>query len=368
MKVLLLWDRMGDYHRARWKALQQLLGNENVFGADLLFADNLYKWENTNNQQNYVCLSGNDVQQKSVYGQLKRFIQFVKKNDINTFCIPGYGRLIYVLILLWSWIHSKKIIMFAESWYPNKIKVFDRVKGLFVRVTTNFVFVSGERAKQHFIQNLNYDAKSILTGYSVVDNEHFSKTDNLIPSSQLIKSPFFNNPSKTLLCIARFAPEKNLEILIDAFAKSNLLKVGYGLMIIGGGPLKDQLVKQIEILNMQNHIFLHEWVSYKELPGFYQQASCFVLPSNFEPWGLVVNEAMSAGLPVIVSDAVGAVPELCKETNSWIFESENEAQLINVLNILGEISEEKLSQMGQSSQEIIIDYTCEIWAKKIAEA
>jgi 1,2-diacylglycerol 3-alpha-glucosyltransferase len=104
---------------------------------------------------------------------------------------------------------------------------------------------------------------------------------------------------------------------------------------------------------------------YGDLPDMYAAATCFILPSSFEPWGLVVNEAMAAGLPIILSDAVGALPDLLTPENGWSFNHNSVADCVRCLNQLAATSPDQLSQMGASSRQIIQAFTPATWADKV---
>ena len=65
-KLLLLWDRMGDYHRARWWALRQLVGADNCLAADYGMGDGLYQWENIRQSDKYFCLVAKPVEEVGV--------------------------------------------------------------------------------------------------------------------------------------------------------------------------------------------------------------------------------------------------------------------------------------------------------------
>jgi glycosyltransferase involved in cell wall biosynthesis len=137
------------------------------------------------------------------------------------------------------------------------------------------------------------------------------------------------------------------------------------LKIVGGGPQKELLKNMIG----ESNIELTDWLKYDKLPDLYASSSCFILPCIFEPWGLVVNEAMAAGLPVILSNEVGALPDLLEEDNNgWSFDAKNKKELINILNKLNNLSSDKIQKMGERSEEIISDFTTEIWAEKIVKA
>jgi 1,2-diacylglycerol 3-alpha-glucosyltransferase len=348
-KLLLIWDRMGDYHRARWDALSTEIGKENCFAADLGSGDGLYQWANTKDNPNYFRLSPFAVDKVPANAALKAFKQIVRQHNITHVCIPGYGRLVYCMMLVYCRAKGIKTLMFAESWYPGNY-IFDKLKGLFIRLTANRCLVSGKRAAEHFRQRLGIKKHKIVEGYSVVDNVHFAS------------SPIAKTHPRQLLCVARFAPEKNLHTLIEAFKKSELSN-SWTLRIVGGGPLADGL----KALVGNAPILLDHWLHYDELPDMYAAASAFVLPSAFEPWGLVVNEAMAAGLPIVVSDQVGALPDLLENnTNGWSFLFDDAGELSDIFNRLTKLSPTELGQMGQASKNIISRFTPQGWAQSIA--
>ncbi|WP_373551435.1 glycosyltransferase family 4 protein [Haliscomenobacter sp.] len=348
-KFLLVWDRMGDYHRSRWKALADAVGNANVIACDLGKSDTLYQWENSEKEHNYFLLSNRPVNQVKPWHVLGAFVALIRKQGITHVCIAGYGRLAYLAMIIVAKMTGKKVLLFAESWYASN-RVADNLKGLFIRLFVDAFLVSGNRAKAHFSGRLGISPEKIAEGYSVVDNVHFSNM-----------SPGRGDISPTLLCVARFAAEKNLSLLIEAFQTSALLANGWELKIVGGGPLKAEMENKINTTQIK----LLDWVSYEELPSLYHNSNCFILPSLFEPWGLVVNEAMAAGLPIIVSEQCGCAPDLVQTTNGWIFDAKDKVSLDIVFNNLSLLSSEQLTQKGQSSQEIIANYTPEVWAKNV---
>lgn len=347
-RYLLLWDRMGDYHRARVREVAKLAGEENVWAGDLGSSDGMYGWESGSGYGNYFRLSDKNVEKVGALEGWSAFRSLVRKERITHVCIPGYGRASYILMLVWSRLSGREVLMFAESWYPGR-KFTDRLKGWLVRKFTHRLLVSGERAKEFFSQRLNYPADRIATGYSVVDNEHFAswKGDKASPPH--------------LLCVARFSGEKRPLMLIRAFKRSKLAEK-WRLIMVGGGPLKSKMAKESEGAN----IALVDWLSYTDLPGLYGRASCLILPSSFEPWGLVVNEGMAAGLPVILSEQVGALPDLLREgENGWVFKSGDEDDLVRVLDLLADSKQGELDEMGRNSKRLIGEYSVENWALRI---
>ena len=82
------------------------------------------------------------------------------------------------------------------------------------------------------------------------------------------------------------------------------------LAFVGAGPERERLTAFVERHEVPDVYFLGFW-NQSELPRIYGACDVFVLPSENESWGLVVNEAMCAGLPVVVSEEVGAAADLC---------------------------------------------------------
>ena len=110
------------------------------------------------------------------------------------------------------------------------------------------------------------------------------------------------------------------------------------------------------------------FVQYPDLPRWYAEASCFVHASLIEPWGLVVNEAMAAGLPVIVSRTCGCAADLVQEgVNGWTFDPTDKLGLAELMRRIS-ASPEQAKLMGESSRRIIRDWGTERFAAGVLAA
>ena len=342
--ILLLWDRMGEYHLARWRALQKATPAQ-VFAADFLVSDQMYGWKSLNVEGHYRFAVDEQGRPRSA---LMACVRCIREKNIQTVCIPGYGRLSYVLLILLCWLMGRKVLLFAESWYPGH-PWKDAFKGAFLRTFVHGYLVSGVRARDHFRDRLRIPEERMRMGYSVVDNAHFAS----IP-----RKP----DPRTLLCVARFTPEKNLLALVEAFDGSRLPEEGWRLKLVGGGPLVDRLKNWAGSTDSGE---LMDWVSYQDMPQLFATATACILPSTFEPWGLVVNEAMAVGCPVLVCDQVGAAPDLITPETGWVFELHPTCDIRKALNIMAETLPEEREAMGQRGKERIQGFSCEIWAQHL---
>lgn len=348
--VLLIWDRAGDYHLARFRALSNLYPDGEVLLADLGSADGLYGWKHDLNERSgFHTLSDKPVEKADLFRRFSHFRKLITEKDIRIVGLSGYGRIEYLIFLVWCWFKGIRVVLFAESWYGESGFV-NALKGFFLDFTCHGFLVSGKRARHHFEFRLGIPSENIKTGYSVVDNRHFDQITDV-------------EREKILLCVARFAPEKNLEILISAFKKSDLSKT-WKLILVGGGPLQDKLQ---ELIGDFSSIHLHSWLSYEALPLIYAQASFFILPSKFEPWGLVVNEAMAANLPVAVSDACGCTPDLVGLENGFTFDENDEGNIVAVMDAIAATTESERKKMGRIGRQKIENYSPENWARNFIQ-
>jgi glycosyltransferase involved in cell wall biosynthesis len=143
--------------------------------------------------------------------------------------------------------------------------------------------------------------------------------------------------SPVILYCGKLIPEKSPEVLLQALAEVSQANPGNpkaSLLYVGDGIMRGHLEEQAKTLAPGQVHFLG-FRNQTELPALYELCDLFVLPSIFEPWGLVVNEVMNAGKPVIVSDHVGCGPDLVTAgENGAIFPANDVSGLSKILEDL----------------------------------
>lgn len=193
---------------------------------------------------------------------------------------------------------EKNSVVIESSYYESKIT---GLKGFMKKIflsRISKVYASGISQKK-ISDALGFKGSTVITKGVGVFN--------------YIKQPAFVRRQKVenFLYVGRFAACKNLKFLIRAFNELPKLK----LFMVGFGPQEEEL----RLMSKQNVIFLGE-IKNKLLSDVYQKMDVFVLPSISEPWGLVVEEALNNGLPVLVSDRVGCAEEIINiNKNGLIF-------------------------------------------------
>ncbi|OAD20374.1 glycosyl transferase group 1 protein, partial [Candidatus Thiomargarita nelsonii] len=162
---------------------------------------------------------------------------------------------------------------------------------------------------------MGFPEKKIFLGYDAVDNDYFHQ--GAVRQTQIPKKPYF-------IAVTRLIKRKNIERLVKAYAVYRE-KVGvdqaWELVICGSGVEAPAIKVLINEKNITNYVHLPGFISYKEIINWYGLANAFIHPALQEQWGLVVNEACAAGLPILGSRTVGACAELVRDgENGFLFE------------------------------------------------
>ena len=219
--------------------------------------------------------------------------------------------------------------------------------------------VGGQRHVEYLVE-LGMPRERIFAGYDVVDNDHFGRCTAEIrnPKSEIRNQ--YGLPENYFLASARFIEKKNLPRLIAAYAQyrrrsQTAGNVAWDLVLLGDGPLRDILNSQLSTLNLNEHVHLPGFKPYEELPVYYALAKAFVHASTAEQWGLVVNEAIASGLPVIVSDRCGCAPELVNG-NGFTFDPTSEHELTALLCEMTSLSDQERKQLGENSYSIAANF------------
>jgi glycosyltransferase involved in cell wall biosynthesis len=228
------------------------------------------------------------------------------------------------------------------------------------------------------MEELGMPADRIFLGYDAVDNGFFTeKSEDLESGSRELgvkSEPYF-------LASARFIEKKNLPRLLRAYsrylkqAKPSTLDPRpstavnpWNLILLGDGALRSELEKLRAELGLEDFVQMPGFKQYEELPSYYANAGAFIHASTTEQWGLVVNEAMASGLPVLVSNRCGCAADLVRDgENGWTFDPTNEEQMTDLmLKIAGD--ETRRKEMGLKSPEIIAEWGPDRFASGVKSA
>ncbi|MBQ8164555.1 MAG: glycosyltransferase family 4 protein [Clostridia bacterium] len=168
---------------------------------------------------------------------------------------------------------------------------------------------------------------------------------------------------RIVISVGRFIESKGFDVLIKA---SKNIPENTSLYIVGGEPTDEY--KRLITENNVTCVKFEGFKTYAELVKYYRASDIFVLPTRTDVWGLVINEAMSCGLPVITTDrCVAGVSLVNNGVNGFIIPIDDAEELALKIKDLLRKSDEELSKAGKASIETIKDYTFEKMAEKHME-
>jgi len=263
-------------------------------------------------------------------------IQFILRNNFKVVFVTGYLELSSLSTIIGTLLKGNKLILFSESQEIdlNKRNLFKEIYKRIILQVFDGAVVGGECHKEYLIK-LGMKKNIIFKGYDCVDNNFF------ISKSIKVKSKI--DEEIYLCCVCRFVEKKNLFTLINSFKRfknnftiSNCIK----LKIAGTGPMESELKSYVKSLKIKDIEFVGP-INYDYLPEFYANSKGLILLSTSEQWGLVTNEALNCGIPVLVSEKCGS-RELIKENiNGFIVNEMNEADISSRILDLIKLAERK---------------------------
>lgn len=258
----------------------------------------------------YTLLFKGVLEDTGFVKRLKEIAIRTWKSDADMAVLTGYERPeVWAQILLLK-LKRKKIMVFCDA------TVFDQTENAIKKIVKTIIFRSvdgvfgyGERARDYVLQ-YGVKPENWHKRCQAAALPHEYNADEVLAKRQAVK---IADDAPRYVYVGRLSPEKNLERLLEAFVIVKKSKPNAKLVIVGGGAQEAALKDKARDLGLDPDKIFVGSKSGEDLYNEYAQSTCFVLPSLSEPWGLVVNEALHYGCPVIVSHRCGCVPELVIE-------------------------------------------------------
>jgi len=280
----------------------------------------------------------------------------------------GYNYLAMWQAQRWARQRGVPFLLWSESNIVDARRNFpwvEAAKRRFVRACHGYV-VPGTSAAA-YLQTFNVARDKIFVAPNAVDVEHFSKgamQARLYPNLR----QSLGLPPRYLLYVGRFVRAKGVLDLLTAYATlPEGTRQDVGLVLAGGGEVFDELVRRSREIQPGVVVF-PGFLQRDQLPAFYALAEALVFPTHSDPWGLVVNEALACGLPVIVSNVAGCVADLVQDgENGRVVRAGDAEGLSQAMEQLLN-ARELAKQMGHSSLEISSRFTPHVWAEGVVRA
>lgn len=273
---------------------------------------------------------GNDISFATPlnYGLVSHLRGTASKPAFDALWVHGYATLNALQGILAGATLGIPVLLRADMWLrdrprsPIKLALkrsfFECLKAL-----TSGVLTVGSLNAEYWRHYFGDDVQQFLMPYAV-DNAYFAQRARDSESARAaLQKELALDPSRPVILFAsKLQSRKHCDHLIEAYARLSPapgLDPAPYLVIVGDGEERAALERQAAATGFSSIRFCG-FRNQSELPAFFDLATVFVLPSRHEPWGLIVNEVMNAGLPVIVSDDVGCGPDLIQNgVNGYIY-------------------------------------------------
>jgi glycosyltransferase involved in cell wall biosynthesis len=272
-------------------------------------------------------------------------------------------------------------LVVSQGWnYKGYMKVLKKNRGRFVRALSmdnqwiwkmkqfagvaasrwllhphfDLVFASGTRQRR-FASLLGFPHDRIYEGFLSCDVNGFAKARKLGVSEW--------DHARRFLYAGRLVDDKSIAELVQGYKLyRNSSSMPWELRLIGQGPLE-------AAARNQEGVEVQPFKQPAELAGSFRESSCFVLPSKYEPWGVVLHEAASAGLPLIAAPAVGSADMFLR--NGWngiLLGSNAPVEIARALSAIASAPANNLAELGRRSAQLADTLTPDAWAQTLWQA
>lgn len=369
-RVAVVFDNFGPYHLARLRAAA---AEVELLAIEVHGRSQDYAWDPSAASEPFqrITLRPESVRPETGASEIPKLLA----HHLCTFqpcavLIPGWSSRVAFAAMVWCVRNRVPAVLMSESTAHDEVRSGWREMVKRSYVTLASAALAGGNLHAEYLAQLGMPRDRVFLGYDAVDNRYFSggRLPDVATVSDLtaVVAPYF-------LASARFIKKKNLPLLVRAYARYRKLislpkdrasslgthrsEVPWGLVLLGDGEKRRELESLLSTLSLDEKVQMPGFVQYSELPRYYASANAFVHASTTEQWGLVVNEAMASGLPVLVSDRCGCAPDLVRDgVNGWTFDPENEEQLAQLMLRVSSLDLNRLSSMGESSERLIADW------------
>jgi glycosyltransferase involved in cell wall biosynthesis len=410
-----LFHRFGPYHHARLNAAGRWL---TVWGVEACATEDIYAWSKVDGAAEFTRVtlterdSGDRRWRRQLRRQMWRALDEIKPQVV---VIPGWSFADALSALRWCAKNNTPSVVMTEStdWDEQRVPFKEWVKSRLVRL--NASGLAGGTPHREYLHQLGIPRERIFLGYDVVDNDHFARRAEAARTIRLNIEPADHGPrttdhgpnaggspvptllrdlgvSKFFLASARFVAKKNLPRLIQAYARyrAQCLAgepkaegggasqvngpavsgpiVPWDLVLLGDGPLRSDIINLRSSLGLEECLHLPGFKQYDELPAYFGRAGAFIHASTTEQWGLVVNEAMAAGLPVLVSHRCGCAEDLVQPgVNGFQFDPHDVGEMARLLFQVSQTNF-PLADFGAASRRIIAQWGPDRFATGLRDA
>jgi glycosyltransferase involved in cell wall biosynthesis len=362
----LVWSQFAPYHLDRCEAVGSVLdGEAQVLAIEVATASRTYAWEPSGELQRarkITLFPGQCYEDIPVLRRLGALLSATRRCDIVFFGI-GYNELHIIALSLMLRLLGKRIIMMTDSKFDDQRRSIplELAKSTLLRVFHG-ALVAGHR-QAAYVRFLGFRRRPVTLGYDCINNDRIRQQAISIGQPQPVWA------ERPFICVGRLVPKKNPFVLLEAFA---LYVASQGtaarhLVMVGSGPLEDELRAHAQRLGIADKMDMVGFLQAPAVAAAMTGSLALLLVSTEEQWGLVINEAVALGLPVIVSEAVGARDLLVDNLlNGYVISADNVEAIARAMICIGE-DEERWNEMCSRSLQLAAKGDVSLFAASVKE-
>lgn len=347
--IALIWAQFAAYHVDRCEAVGRRLGSRaEVLGVEVATTSDTYAWEPSGAiaaARKITLFPGKSYDAVPAWQRFRAMFRVVR--GCRMVCLGiGYGSADAILL---SWalrLSGVRVIALSESKFDDKPRNvwFEAAKSL-VLGGYSAAIVGAGRHRAYF-RFLGFRNRPVLVGYDGVGVERIRR-EGLAANRE---SPAWEE--RPYVFVGRFVDKKNLFTLLDGYAAYlHEASDPRDLVLAGSGPLEKALREHAGALGVAGKVRFTGFLPAAAVSRLLADALALVLVSSEEQWGLVINEALSLGLPVIASTAVGARDVLVRNlVNGFVIEPQSAESLAEAMRLLAS-DEARWRRMSAASNE-----------------
>ncbi len=284
----------------------------------------------------------------------------IRSDRYDAVLIHGHQFAAYLVAMLAALVKRVPVLMRCDTHLGLRRSGMRRifrmlVVGALYRLADRCLAVGSANAR--FYRGIGVPVRKIVVVPFAVDNDRFVAASSITAAERDVIRTGLGVPlgKPVVLFSSKFQARKHPDHVLRAAARLRDMGIRFTVLMVGSGDMVEPLRRLAAELSLDNVVF-GGFINQADLPKVYAASDVFVLPSENEPWGLIVNEVMCAGLPIVISDEVGCVADLVEDNdNGLLFKAGDVDGLTDCLKRV--LSDDDLrSRMGRRSRERIAQW------------
>jgi glycosyltransferase involved in cell wall biosynthesis len=355
-KSVLITNIPNPYRVPLFNELSKQLKNDNIH-LKIIFANKTYKrrlfqLNESDFQFDYTFLDNEAItvgnNNENTYFTYKGLYQQLKNENPDSIIVSGFSSAT-IKVFLYTLINRTPYIIWNGS-IAKKGRKDSFIRTLQRKLLTHFAkaFIAyGTKAKS-YLMNIGAADENVFIATNTVDTSFFETATNECRQS------IHNDGLNHFLYLGYLVPRKNVGLLIDIANELKQKRNDFCIDIIGDGESREQLELIVKNLDLCEFVKFHGFKQKNELPSYFANTKALLFQTDFDIWGLVLNEAMAAGVPCLSSANAGASSDLIQNNhNGFVVDYENKADIIEKINFIIE-NPEKATEMGNRASEFML--------------